>query len=158
MKFNYSYEKKKFDTEWEKLEIEYRQAGMTEKAIMEIRNFDWNLFKLRRTEALHTQEFLEENNAQENGDGSHEIMLLHKFSDKFLTVEDDLDYHSRYWWIEELDTPHLIAKIKSLSVEELEILDLKVFRGLSLKEIANFKGIPYRTIKYKFAKIKKLLK
>ena len=95
MKFNYSYEKKKFDTEWEKLEIEYRKSGMTEKAIMEIRNFDWNLFKLQRTEALHTQEFLEENNAQEIGDGSHEIMLLHKFGDKFLTVEDDLDYHSR---------------------------------------------------------------
>lgn len=33
MNFNYSYEKKKFEQEWTRLEREYKQAGMSDKDI-----------------------------------------------------------------------------------------------------------------------------
>ena len=56
MKFNYSFEKGKFEAEWTKLRDEYRAVGMDEAAIEAMREFDWSVFKSERTYRRHNQE------------------------------------------------------------------------------------------------------
>lgn len=57
MTFNYAVEKRKFEKVWEKLAKSYAEAGMEPEAIKAMREFDWEIFKSERNEALHTQEF-----------------------------------------------------------------------------------------------------
>lgn len=56
MEFNYAVEKRKFEQGWAKTEALYRKHGMTEKAIQEMHEYDWDMFKASRIEAMHTQE------------------------------------------------------------------------------------------------------
>lgn len=67
MNFNYSYEKKKFEQEWAKLEKEYGQAGMSDKDIQEMKNFDYDCFKLNRNTVLHTYDLQFCNDFDDNG-------------------------------------------------------------------------------------------
>ena len=56
MTFNYSAERKKFEKNWAKTEALYRKHGMSENAIREMREYDWDMFKAARIEAIHTQD------------------------------------------------------------------------------------------------------
>ena len=47
MGFNYAREKRKFDEKWKKLEDWYRESGMSEDAIREMREYDWNELKAK---------------------------------------------------------------------------------------------------------------
>ncbi len=158
MNFNYSYEKKKFEQEWAKLEKEYGQAGMSDKDIQEMKNFDYDCFKLNRNTVLHTYDLQFCNDFDDNGNDDFGNIDLSKV--EYITVKEQekVETHSRFWWIEELDSNELIQKVKTLSYQELDLLDLHIFSDLTLKEISKLRGIPYRTIKRKFEKIKKLLK
>ena len=44
MGFNYGYEKKKFDSRWKRLEVEYCDAGMSEEQIAAMKEYDWAWF------------------------------------------------------------------------------------------------------------------
>ncbi len=41
MGFHYGYEKRKFDAEWTRLEQEYRAAGMNDRQIAVMKEYDW---------------------------------------------------------------------------------------------------------------------
>ena len=76
-----------------------------------------------------------------------------------LTVSiEDSGCKSRYWWGEEIENEELAHKVKSLSSEEVEMLTLLTFEGLSQAEAARIMGIPYRTFKYKLRGLKVFLK
>ena len=45
--------KKKFNEEWKKLQKEYEEAGMSEKSIQEIYEFDLNVFRKNRTDGIN---------------------------------------------------------------------------------------------------------
>ena len=55
MGFNYGREKRAFDEKWARLEVEYRAAGMSEKAIQDMKNYDWQWFCSERTYRNHVQ-------------------------------------------------------------------------------------------------------
>lgn len=55
MKWNNGRERAIFNKEQAKLREVYSAAGMTEEQIQELYEFDLQNFRLRRTEALHTQ-------------------------------------------------------------------------------------------------------
>lgn len=42
MGFNYGYEKKKFDSRWKRLEVEYCDAGMSEEQIAAMKEYLYN--------------------------------------------------------------------------------------------------------------------
>ncbi len=44
MGFHYGYEKRKFDAEWTRLEQEYRAAGMDDRQIAAMKEYDWTWF------------------------------------------------------------------------------------------------------------------
>ena len=49
MGFHYGYEKRKFDAEWTRLEQEYRAAGMDDRQIAAMKEYDWSWFCSQRT-------------------------------------------------------------------------------------------------------------
>ena len=73
-------------------------------------------------------------------------------------TDDDSLFHSRYWWIEQLNTPELIQAAKSLSDEDKELLTLYAFDGYSQSEIAEFYGIAQKNVSKKISRIKKHLR
>ena len=66
MGFNYGYEKKKFDSRWKRLEVEYCDAGMSEEQIAAMKEYDWAWFCSQRVFQNHTQPIPCEQAAQRN--------------------------------------------------------------------------------------------
>ena len=104
MTFNYGAEKRKFEKVWAKLAKTYAEAGMEPEAIKAMYEFDWEIFKSERNEALHTQEFAIPESANEEMDDC-ESPLYEKFLEQLSSEYDTFGSHSRYWWLEELTTP-----------------------------------------------------
>ena len=57
MEFNYETERNKFKREQAKLRLQYEAAGMSEEAIQEMYDYDWELFKKRRNYCKHNELF-----------------------------------------------------------------------------------------------------
>ena len=76
MKFNYQSEKIKYIRTWEKLEAEYRRAGMNEAAIKAMKAFDWEMFKQERIFCIHNQ-YLDDREVADCGENS----LCKRFTD-----------------------------------------------------------------------------
>ena len=72
--------------------------------------------------------------------------------------KDNTEFHSRYWWIEEISDPNLAKKIKSLSQDDIELLTLYAILGYTQDEIAQTKGCTKQNIQKKIRRIKNFLK
>ena len=69
MGFNYAREKRKFDEKWKKLEDWYRESGMSEDAIREMREYDWSEFNSTRKFYRYGDDDVDvESIAEEDGD------------------------------------------------------------------------------------------
>ncbi len=135
MAFNYAVEKKKFEKVWGKLEKTYAEAGMEPEAIKAMYEFDWEIFKSERNEALHTQEFAIPESSDEETDDC-ESPLYDKFMEQLSSEYDTYGSHSRYWWLDELTTPCLTIGIPALTMEDKELLTLYIMDELTVREIA----------------------
>ena len=58
MGFNYGYEKKKFDSRWKRLEVEYCDAGMSEEQIAAMKEYDWAWFCSQRVFQNHVNNMM----------------------------------------------------------------------------------------------------
>ena len=135
MTFNYAVEKRKFEKVWEKLAKSYAEAGMEPEAIKAMYEFDWEIFKSERNEALHTQEFaIPESTDEDTGDC--ESPLYDKFLEQLSSEYDTYGSHSRYWWLDELTAPCLTIGVPALTVEDKELLTLYIVDELTVREIA----------------------
>lgn len=157
MGFNYAHEKAKFDREWEKTQQIYRSAGMNEKSIQEMRDFDWSLFKKERIYQLHTQKIGGADFESEDSVQSDKSPLLKKFFAK-LSLCDDYTAISRYGWIDDLSDTELLRRVSALSHEDLELLTLFVIDELSQKQIARILSCSQQNISKRIQKIRKNLK
>ena len=135
MTFNYAVEKRKFEKAWTKLAKSYAEAGMEPEAIKAMYEFDWEIFKSERNEALHTQEFAIPESADEEMDDC-ESPLYDKFLEQLSSEYDTYGSHSRYWWLDELTTPCLTIGVPALTVEDKELLTLYIVDELTVREIA----------------------
>lgn len=152
MTFNYAVEKRKFEKVWAKLEKTYAAAGMEPEAIKAMHEFDWEIFKSERNEALHTQEFaIPESSDEETGDC--ESPLYDKFLEQLSSEYDTYGSHSRYWWLDELTTPCLTIGVPALTVEDKELLTLYIVDGLTIREIARYLNLQKSTISERLQRI-----
>lgn len=55
MGFNYAVEKMKFEKRWNRLRVEYAEAGMSADSIQLMYEYDWNEFKRERVYRRHNQ-------------------------------------------------------------------------------------------------------
>ena len=150
MAWNNGLERKKFEAEQAKLAAEYRAAGMSEEQIQKMYEFDLGVFHGNRSYAEHTQPFPE--SPFEDGDDG-QSPLYERFPEA-LTVTMDLPVgNSRYAWIDEIENPQLLAAIRTLSADELELITQIVFEELSQREIAMALGVTQPAISQKLKKI-----
>ena len=157
MSWNNAYETKKFEAKQKKQAEEYRALGMTEEQIQAMYEFDLEQFNSERRYREHTQAFIPDD-FDEDEDDDEKLSIFEKFKDVLTVSIEDSGCKSRYWWVEEIENEELARKVKSLSSEEVEILTLLTFEGLSQAEAARIMGIPYRTFKYKLRGLKVFLK
>lgn len=152
MTFNYGAEKRKFEKAWSKLAKSYAEAGMEPEAIKAMYEFDWEIFKSERNEALHTQEFaIPESTDEDTGDC--ESPLYDKFLEQLSSEYDTYGSHSRYWWLEELTTPCLTIGVPALTLEDKELLTLYIVDRLTIREIARYLNLQKSTISEKLQRI-----
>ena len=138
MGFSYAREKRKFDKEWNEKERWYRESGMSEDAILEMREYDWNEFNSTRKFYRYGDDDVDvESIVEEDGDSI----------DKTLSEE----------WIELLETPNLVRKVRKLPADYIEIIDLMVRENLTQEEVAGRMHCSQQNIAKKIEKIKKLL-
>lgn len=152
MTFNYGAEKRKFEKVWAKLAKTYAEAGMEPEAIKAMYEFDWEIFKSERNEALHTQEFAILESSDEEMDDC-ESPLYDKFLEQLSSEYDTFGSHSRYWWLEELTTPCLTIGVPALTVEDKELLTLYIVDGLTIREIARYLNLQKSTISERLQRI-----
>lgn len=144
MGFNYAHEYKLFLDRWKRLRIKYRMEGMTEEAINNLFEFDYEEFKSNRRFYRY----------QYSDPSCPPDKILHA-----ITVTDDQSsYHSRYWWIDEIDNPMIIAYLCQLSKKNIELITLCIFEGYEQKEAAEILGLSESTVSYRITKIKKIIK
>ena len=67
MAFNKGYELKKFEAHWEKLRIEYAEAGMADDAIQKMYDYDRQQFNSERTCIERTQKLRIQNPEKQGG-------------------------------------------------------------------------------------------
>ncbi len=156
MKFNYQTEKNKLDRAWVKLEEEYRNAGMTEEAIEEMRAYDYEVFRKERTYCNHTNliDFAAVDAPVDGQEDANVIVNAHM--EAFSVGMSELFQQDRYGWIESIEDEKILAEVKKLKVEDLELLTLLVFDGYSVSEIARIQGVSPANISKKTKRIKKL--
>lgn len=155
MGFNYGKEKRKFDAAWEKTAAWYRAEGMSEEAIAEMREFDLAVFRSDRVYATHTQPLPNQDSSQSKSDQQY-LKLTRKFP-SMATDIDDYAFKGRFDWIETLDNEELVLKLRQLSLEDLELVTMIVFDGLTHSEIADLRGCTRSNVSKKWTQIKKSL-
>lgn len=157
MKFNYGLEKKRFDETWERLENEYRVAGMSEEAIEKMKAYDWDQFKKERIYCMHNQFY--QGQAFVNGDDIEDGKdpLLEKYFDSFTEV--DVYFSERkHGWVELLDDENLVIAIKSMNAEHVELITNYVYEEMTHRQIAQNLGITRPAVTIKFREIRKNIK
>ena len=139
MGFNYAREKRKFNREWNEKERWYRESGMSEDAILEMYEYDWREFNSTRKFYRH-------------GDDNVNVESI---------AEEDVDVIDKAFpeeWMELLDTPNLVRKVRKLSADYIEIIDLMVRENLTQEEVARRMHCSQQNIAKKIEKIRKLLR
>ena len=138
MGYNYSREKRKFDIEWKKKEAWYHASGMSEEAIQEIFTYDWAEF-----------------NATSRFYRYMEYVDVERIPEKSCDI---LEAALSKEWIELLDSPETVRKIRKLPADYIEIIEMLYFENLTQREIAERMSCSQQNIAKKIEKIKKVLK
>ena len=156
MNWNNGYERRKFEARQKKQAEEYRALGMTEEQIQTMYEFDLEQFKSERRHRMHTQQFTSSDFDEGEADDS-ESTLFDKFFDELTCTIETSGEHSRYWWVEEIEDADLCKRIKSLSVDDIELITLYAFDGYTQDEIAIKFSCTKQNIQKKFRRIKNFL-
>ena len=157
MKFNYETEKRRFEKKWQQLQKEYAAAGMEQQAIQSMYEYDWEDFKRERIHCLHNQNIPEQVFDNETGMVESNNPLLAKFFQRF-SVQDTYGDSSRYGWIEDIDNEKLVAYLRSIPQERLEIITQYIFDEKTQEEIAVELGISRSSVADRISRIKKNFK
>lgn len=149
MGFYYATEKKKFDKEWEQMELEYRSVGMSDEQIASMKEYDWKWFCSQRVFLNHTQALPSEQD--EN------YSLFKKFQS--LSYEwdtGDVDCN-RYGWLSAIEDENLLKQLLKLSSDDLELLTLIFIEGYRQTDIAKMRKCSRNAIYKQLKKIKNIL-
>ena len=128
---------------------------MSEEQIHQMYLFDLAQFNSLRREREHTQSFPD---GFPEDDPVGTSPLNRKFLSAVSTEITMSDFQARYWWVDDLDSPELIALVHKLTPEELELVTLIVYEKVPQKEVAERLGIVQGTVSKNFEKAKKFLR
>ena len=154
MSFNNGNERRKLNTKWEHLRVQYREAGMNEDAIQAMYEFDLGVLNSERayiTNTMTVSGAADDCAAKETSD--------FKQYEKAVTVTDT--YHetkSRFTWIGEIEDERLPSALENLSDADLNLVTMYAYEGYTVTEISKVLGVAQPTISIKIKRITKFLK
>ena len=158
MSWNDGYERKKFNARIKKEIAEYKAVGMTEEQITAIVSLDEDQYRSERRYHMHTQEFCESDFDDDDGGDNGNTPLYNKYMEQLtVTIDSEKDTSNRYSWRDEIDNRALSIKLSGLKSDDIELITLYVFDGLTHREIAERYGCSEQNIQKKFQRIKKFL-
>ncbi len=135
MGINFSNEYKKFRLKQEKNKKMYAELGMPQECIDKICELDNDQFLNDCRHLKHNISIYPADNVEEGMNP-----LIKSYPD-VLIVYQQPSMSDRFWWIDEIESPMLIKKIKKLSFEELELLTMYAFDDMTYQEIATKFGV-----------------
>lgn len=151
MSFQYAQEKLKFEKNWNALQVQYEQAGMSQDAIKEIHDFDWQWFKSRRRYISMLTELPEDTTLED----------LPSCSSAHTGGEPPQHYgvavgnSNRYSWLDEIEDAALLQKLMLLDSDDIDLLTSVVLEGHSQREFAQRNGRSERAVSRQFQRILK---
>lgn len=156
MAYFHAREEAAFKKEWARLRKEYAEAGMDEKSIQEMYEFDRNFFNSSRSYYERTVWLITEEQASNDDELAYALGLI---EDNFTSMASMDSYFSDdfFGWIENLDNQSLIQAIHSLNLDDLTLLSLYAFYEFTQGEIAALYGVTQPYIVKRLKKIKKNL-
>lgn len=154
MAFIYQLEKRKFEREWEQLRNEYEAAGMPQETIDQLYIFDWEWFCSRRSYENRNQALPAESVVSE--DGEEQSSLVNKFKGFSVELDESL-MGGRHGWMEQIENPQLVDKLRKLSEGDLELLTLVAIEGYSQSELERMGFEKQYKISRRMARITKFL-
>ena len=156
MKFNYTYENKKFIEKQKKQAEEYRKQGVSEDDIKAMYEFDREQFNSERRYREHTQPLVSVDIYNDESKVSKSDLLSDIMSEMAVSQEET-GSPSRYWWIETINNDRLAEALKALSVTDKEILTLYFVEGYVQSEIGERLGTTQKQISRSLKRIIKSL-
>ena len=155
MAFNKGYELKKFEAHWEKLRIEYAEAGMADDAIQKMYDYDRQQFNSERTCIERTQEFTAP--AYESSEEEASPLML-RYQEAITTTDTYHETKSKFAWIGEIENERLLSALENLSEDDLKLLTFYAYEGYTVTEISKVLGVSQPTISIKIKRITNFLK
>ena len=153
--FNKGYELKKFEAHWEKLRIEYAEAGMADDAIQKMYDYDRQQFNSERTCIERTQEFTAP--AYESSEEEASPLML-RYQEAITTTDTYHETKSSFAWIGEIEDEHLLAALEQLSDSDLELITLYAYEEYDTVEISKLFGTTKQNISKKIRRITNFIK
>jgi len=153
MGFNCAAEKAKFDREWAKLRKEYANAGMSEKSIQKIYEYDWHCFCRNRA---YERRATKMPSIEIDGPDDDRRSALFRKSGVMSTTFDETGFQNRYAWVDTLEDARLLRAIMKLNKKDLELLTYVTLEGHGQEELARRWGCTQAAVAIRMKKIKKI--
>ena len=153
MLVNFAYEYSIFRQKQEKLRERYKSLGMSEEQIREMYMFDLRQLNRDLAYRRHVQCVGLDSEIETQSRRS----FLCKDDDR-LSVTQKSDETRPLWWLDEMEDEALVNKLKMLSTEELNLIDMLVFQGLSQTEIGTRLKISQAAVSQRINTIRKRIK
>ena len=154
MEFNNGNERRKLNKKWERLCVQYQQAGMSEDAIQAMYDFDLGVLNSERSYVANTLAIV-----GDGDDSTGRKSSDFKQYEKAIAVTDT--YHetrTRFAWVGEIKDKRLQEGLEKLSDEELRLITLYFRDEYSTVELSKVYGIAQQNISKRILKITKFLK
>ena len=135
MRFNNGLERKRFENNWEKLHIEYRQDGMDEEAIEAMYEFDLEQYRGQRNYCFHNQYMSTDSDQSDYERDDDRSPLIKKFQDRFqldkkpiVVADRGMLNNENIAYLENTNYKYILAyKIKNISNDLKRLGQLSLF-------------------------------
>ena len=156
MEFNYESERKRFKREQAELRLQYEAAGMSEEAIQEMYEYDWGMFKKRRSYCLHNElfDFNDESMVTFVGELSTDIGMLSNGMLRYPSYFED-SFEASF---QNFNDPRLYRAMLTLTDKQKEACGLYYRDQLNEREIAEMLGIGQQRVSKRLLAAKKKIK
>ena len=155
MGINFARERRNFLETQQRLRAEYEAAGMTQEQILAMYEYDLHEFNRDIAFYRHTQPLVDESDSDFEEEGRNTLL---RNNAETLTVIQQPSEDTRFWWLEEIETPTLLRNLKRLTEDELELINKIAFCDYTQKELSDEIGKSPAAICQKLKTIRKKLK
>ncbi|MDY5286784.1 MAG: sigma factor-like helix-turn-helix DNA-binding protein [Lentihominibacter sp.] len=155
MKYNNWKKTREFEELWMELEKEYKEAGMSETAIKEMKAYDWEMKKKERVYCAHNQELpIYLITGDEYAEDKSQLL-----NDNFEAFSYEAEtFMENEMWIEHFEDVRLYLAMNALSCEQRMIMRKICVERYTQENVADELGISQQAMSKRMRTIKKKIK